>query len=112
MDKNLLWIIGAVLLDSVAGLSGGVLPAAFVHRHLASLLAFAAGTLTGAAFLDLLPEALHGSAAPHEVMIACLAGFVTFYVVESFLGSHAAGQSGHKHSTIGPMILVGDALHN
>lgn len=112
MDEKVLFIIVAVLLDGTAGLAGGILPASFVHRHIASLLAFAAGTLTGAAFLDLLPEALSSTTPPHEVMIATLAGFVVFYVVESFLGSHAAGQSGHKHSAIGPMILIGDALHN
>lgn len=112
MDSKILMIIAAVLLDGVAGLAGGILPTAFVHRYIANLLAFAAGTLVGAAFLHLLPEALHDGAPPHEIMIAALAGFVTFYVVESFLGSHAAGQSGHKHDTLGPFILVGDALHN
>lgn len=112
MDSKLVAIIGAVLLDGLAGLSGGLLPTAFVHRYIATLLAFAAGTLIATAFINLLPEALSTTAVPHEVMLFTLLGFITFYVVESFLGSHAAGQSGHKHSTVGPMILIGDALHN
>lgn len=112
MDQKFVAIMAAVLLDGLAGLAGGVLPTEFVHRHISTLLAFAAGTLLGAAFINLLPASLMGSTPPHEIMLACLLGFVAFYVVESFLGSHAAGQSGHKHSTIGPMILVGDALHN
>lgn len=112
MDSKIVWIIAAVLLDGLAGLAGGVLPATFIHRNIASLLAFAAGTLVGVAFFDLLPHALHETGAPHQVMIACLVGFAGFYVIESFLGSHASGQSGHKHSTIGPMILIGDAVHN
>lgn len=112
MESKFLWILAAVVLDGAAGLTGGVLPPAFVHRYIVNLLAFAAGTLLGVAFFDLLPEAIHNAPQVHVVMIACMAGFGIFYVVESFLGSHAAGQSGHKHSTIGPMILVGDALHN
>jgi zinc and cadmium transporter len=111
MESKIIWIIAAVALDGVAGLSGGIIPPSFVHRNIASLLAFAAGTLVGVAFFDLLPNALH-TGAPAQVMLACLAGFGAFYMVESFLGSHATGQGGHKHSTIGPMILVGDALHN
>lgn len=103
----------AVLLDGIAGLSGGLLPHAFVHKHMASLLAFAAGTLLGAAFLDLLPEALKsGLFDPHHIMLAGMAGFFAFHLIQSVLGGHAAGQSGHKHSPIGPMILVGDAIHN
>lgn len=112
MGEKFLYVMIAVVIDSLAGLSGGVLPTAFVQRHISSLLAFAAGTLVGATFLDLLPEAIHLTNDPHSVMTAALLGFVAFYVVESFLGSHAAGQSGHKHSHIGPLILVGDALHN
>jgi zinc and cadmium transporter len=105
-------IIGAVLVDGLAGLSGGLLPLPFVHRQLANLLAFAAGALLGAAFISMLPEALAGSIPPHEVMVGVLVGFSVFYVIESFIGSHAAGQTGHKHETLGPFLLIGDALHN
>ena len=113
MTEKIIYIVLAVFLDGLAGLSGGLLPAAFVHKHIASLLAFAAGTLTGAAFLDMLPEALrYANTTTTTVMLACLGGFVAFYIVESFLGSHATGQGGHKHNAIGPMILVGDAIHN
>lgn len=112
MSDKFAYVMIAVVLDSLAGLSGGILPHAFVHRHIASLLAFAAGTLVGATFLDLLPEALSMGMDPHNIMIAALVGFIGFHCVQSFLGSHAAGQSGHQHSHIGPLILVGDALHN
>lgn len=112
MNDKFLYVMIAVTIDSLAGLTGGVLPSAFVHRNIAALLAFAAGTLVGTTFLDLLPEAISLTNDPYPVMLAALGGFIGFYVVESFLGSHAAGQSGHKHSHIGPLILIGDALHN
>lgn len=112
MGKNIGFIVLAVALDGLAGLSGGILPTHFVQQHITKLLAFAAGTLVGATFLHMLPEALAGSLPVHEVLLAALVGFFAFYAVESLLGSHATGQSGHKHSTIGPMILIGDAIHN
>ncbi|MEW6057064.1 MAG: ZIP family metal transporter [Bdellovibrionota bacterium] len=104
--------MAAVIFDGIAGLSGGVLPTAFVRKHITALLAFAAGTLIGASFLELLPGAFASQVPYQQILLAVLVGFAGFYVVETFLGSHAAGQSGHKHSAIGPLILVGDALHN
>src|SRR5258708_7013818 len=112
LDSKLFCILLAVVLDGLVGLSGGLIPAAFLHRHITSFLAFAAGTLMGAAFLDLLPEAAQSGTPITTIMNATLIGFVLFYSVEHFLGSHASGQSGHKHDTIGPLILIGDALHN
>lgn len=112
MTTKLVWILAAVFLDGIVGLSGGVLPQTWVHRNITTLLAFAAGTLLGVAFFDLLPNALGAAGSPQQVMEAAMAGFAVFYAVESFLGSHAPGQHGHEHNTIGPMILVGDALHN
>lgn len=111
-SEKLLYIFTALFLDGLAGLSGGLLPMHFVRRHITTLLAFAAGTLIGAAFLDLLPTALAGDTPPTATLAWCLSGFLVFYVIEVLVGSHAAGQTGHQHGTIGPMILVGDALHN
>ncbi len=112
MDNNLSHIILAVLLVGIAGLTGGLLPSSFVRKNLSSLLAFAAGTLLGTAFLNLLPEALAELKSINEIFQATLVGFVLFYFIQSFLGSHATGQSGHKHSAIGPLVLLGDAIHN
>ncbi|MBI3542182.1 MAG: ZIP family metal transporter [Deltaproteobacteria bacterium] len=112
MDQNIWLIVGAILLDGLAGLAGGLLPQAFVQRHITSLLAFAAGTLISATFLDLLPHALSSGAPASQILAAALAGFTCFYAIETFIGSHAAGQGGHKHDTIGPMLLIGDAIHN
>lgn len=110
--EQLAFISAAVFLDGLAGLAGGLFSTAFIHRHLASLLAFASGTLVGVAFLDLLPEALSSGLPHYNIMSSTLMGFMSFYVIESFLGSHATGQSGHKHTKLGPLILLGDAVHN
>ena len=108
-------IIAAVLIDGAAGLAGGLLPTAFLHRNLGALLALASGVLVGTAFLDLLPEALMGVSSPdqlHAILASCLGGFLVFLFVENFLGSHATGQTGHRHDHVGPLILVGDSFHN
>ena len=104
-------VILATTLNGLASLGGGLIPSPFLHRHMTSVLAAASGVLLGAAFLDLLPEALeHGDT--HSVMGACLCGFLCFFLVDVVFGSHAAGQTGHRHDKAGPLILVGDALHN
>jgi zinc and cadmium transporter len=111
------WIIGAVLLDGLAGLAGGLLPTAFVQRNIVGLLAFASGTLVGSVFLDLLPEALSAPDIPaNHILTAALIGFLVFYSIEAFFGSHATGHGSHKHdhhhAPVGPLLLLGDALHN
>ncbi len=113
MSLKLFYIILAVALDGAAGLVGGLIPIEYIHRHLTSILALAAGTLVGVAFVDLIPEALHHIENGIEIVpVVILSGFTLFYIIENLLGSHAAGQSGHKHNSIGPLILIGDALHN
>lgn len=108
------WILIAVLLDGAAGLAGGLIPTEFIHRHLSRFLAFAAGTLIAVAFLDLLPEAIEMGLPAEKSLGTALVGFTLFHLLTSQLGSHAVGQSGHKHhnhSSV-PLILIGDAIHN
>lgn len=104
-------VVLATTLNGLASLGGGLIPSPFLHRHMGSVLAAASGVLLGTAFLDLLPEALEaGSSA--AVMAACLGGFLSFFFVDVAFGSHATGQTAHRHDKAGPLILVGDALHN
>ena len=96
-DKwQFLALIIAVLVDGMAGIAGGLIPSAWIHRHITKVLAYASGTLLGAAFLDLLPHALHEAQeqgiAYKWILLSILGGFVFFYLIEVLLGSHAAGQ--------------------
>ncbi len=131
--ENYIIIILAITLNGFAGLAGGLIPSSTIHTHLSKLLACAAGVLLATAFLDLLPHAfefnqlslvpgqlLHGevlfAANQHfsitTIFTACLIGFFAFYLIEMLFGSHATGQQGHRHDHVGPLILLGDALHN
>lgn len=124
MDANLLlWIIPATLLGAVlSALLASVLllfPAAIRTMLLPRLVSFAVGALLGAAFLDLLPEAIH-SAGPTQVQgvgLAIALGVLGFFLLEKLAFWHH-GHEGHvdhdelRKQAAGTMILVGTGLHN
>jgi zinc and cadmium transporter len=114
-----LYIGLALLVNGCAGLAGGLLPSRFMKKHHKPVLAFAAGTLLGVAFLDLIPESLAQAHSSKTLMIVTLSGFLLFHIIEQFLGSHAVGSTNHNHqphahshAPVGAFLLAGDALHN
>jgi len=84
------------------------------------LLAFAAGVLLAAAFLDLLPEAVKETSNLSEVFSAALAGMIVFFFLERFLlwfhhsdrEHYEHHQEAHKEKPIVWLIILGDSLHN
>ncbi len=114
------WILASVALVSIISLAGAVgLSFGLLKRHgvMMFLIAMAAGTLIGDAFLHLLPEAAAGG------MTARLGGYVIFgflamFLIEALLHrghSHAEHLDEHAHGHVKPFgvtNLVGDALHN
>jgi zinc and cadmium transporter len=92
-----------------------------LHQRLKTiLLAYAVGTLLGATFLGLLPEAMTAH-PPEQVGLFLLAGLFGFFLLEKFLRlphvhAHSAEHEHEaKHHSINPagtIILVGDAFHN
>ena len=74
------------------------------------LVGFSAGTLLGAAFLDLLPEALEGTGA-RETLTMALAGLLVFFALEKIIMGHDHHSKTHVHP-VGYLNLIGDALHN
>jgi zinc and cadmium transporter len=76
-------------------------------------VSYATGTLLGASFLGLLPQAIEqGSLLPSLGTV--LAGLIVFFVLERFLIWRHCHHEGpcEVHGTGGQLILVGDALHN
>ncbi|HLW73528.1 MAG TPA: ZIP family metal transporter [Gammaproteobacteria bacterium] len=124
MQPNpLLWILPATLLGAIlSALLASVLllfPQKLRTLLLPRLVSFAVGALLGAAFLDLLPEALHG-AAPAQVQgvgLAIALGVLGFFLLEKLAFWHH-GHEGHldhdelRRHAAGTMILVGTGLHN
>lgn len=136
MNASLLFIVVMTTAVSLLGLTGGFLllwRADATRRWAPFLLSFAAGSILGAAFLDLLPEAVdHGTVK--TASLGMLVGIVVFFTIEKLLVWHhhahrhpgvesppsAAPSMGAmqpaspvavSHSTR-PLVIFGDALHN
>jgi zinc and cadmium transporter len=102
----------------LASLVGGVIllwKEEWAKRISLSLVSFAAGALIGAAFLDLLPEAVAlGATTPFVFVIG---GFLLFFILEKLLiwhhhhvGKHGRGEfDEHENASL---ILIGDTVHN
>lgn len=81
-----------------------------LSKILLVLVAFSAGSLIGAAFLHLLPEAI-GKSSGVEIFISVLIGYVSFFFLEKFLLWHHCHKVEHVH-TLGYVNLISDAIHN
>jgi zinc and cadmium transporter len=112
----LAWIVAFSVLGSVGAIAGAALLLVFpdgTRRTLVpNLVAYAAGTLLGAAFLGMIPAGLR-QAPPMAVTSTVLAGMVLFFVLEKFvLWRHCHEEACEVHSRAGSLILFGDAFHN
>lgn len=114
----LFYILLFTFLGSVVSLVGGLILlykeklAIKISHFLAS---FAAGTLLGTAFFDLLPEAQE-EAGEINIFLWALIGIVLFFLLERFIywfhHHHVHPKaSGHKKPTV-PLIILGDSIHN
>ncbi len=115
------WIVAA----SIAGgaLSAGAAAfALLLHSSwVQTLVSFAIGTLLGAAFLEVIPQAF-SRADPHLAALAILGGIFGFFVLEKLLlwrHCHTEHCEAHDHvethydgGRSGALIVVGDTVHN
>lgn len=131
--------IGSVILVSLISLVG-LSFLAFQKKQIPSnvlllMVSLSVGTLMGGAFLHLLPEAIQGNGFELSISLAVLAGFIVFYILETFVhlhhgdfplmkrkknvtkeahaqNSHAIKHHHHHAYHLGVMNLLGDGLHN
>ncbi|MBI2430491.1 MAG: ZIP family metal transporter [Candidatus Levybacteria bacterium] len=116
--------LGNILLftfiGSVGALIGGLILLSrekFALKISHFLASFAAGVLLGAAFFDLLPEALHeGEERGIDIFLWALFGIVLFFLIERFIHWFHHHEEFHEHqkeskSTL-PLIIIGDTVHN
>lgn len=113
---NLLLVIVFTLAGSLfsVGLAGLILR--FPSRHLDALTRFlipyAIGTLLGAAFFGMIPQALH-HLPTRTALGAVLGGILLFFVLEKLaIWRHCHQHGCDTHSQAGTLILIGDSLHN
>lgn len=118
------YIILFTLIGSVISLIGGIL--LLISKKITLkishfLSAFAAGTLLGVAFFDLLPESLHEMEHLMEegvlvgevnIFLWALVGILIFFILERFIHHHDQSRNPGEKKTVIPLIVVGDTLHN
>ena len=118
-QPNLVYGLGAVIIVSLISLVGAGL--FFISKEKSAkvipyLVSLAIGALLGDAILHLLPEAFEGAGSIRLFIVAVLAGFGIFYLLENVLHWHHSHDGDEKHhghgQHIGAMITVADGLHN
>jgi len=126
MESNLILVILFSLIGGVFSLIGGIILLA--NKKRASSIAkyatpFAAGALLAAAFVDLIPHALHDVAhlPGHEaiesfilgISLSVMAGILVFFLLERavhWFHHHRKGCN-EKDARV-PLIIIGDTVHN
>lgn len=106
-------------LGSLVSLSGGIFlllkrNSTYKISHLLS--SFAAGTLLGTVFFDLLPESLEEAGKhPEQVFLWLLGGILFFFILERLIHwfhHHEYNESEIKGKPVIPLIMIGDTIHN
>jgi zinc and cadmium transporter len=87
------------------------------QKLLLSLIAFGAGSFLGAAFLDILPEALESVDEAHPILGATLAGFLIFFIAERLIMKYFKNKNNTHHhdehtESLPFLLIAGDCLHN
>jgi zinc and cadmium transporter len=114
--STLAWITVSGLAMSAIALVGSitlVLQEATLQKILLPMVALAAGSLIGGAFLHMIPAGMQRYGDGEGYFLWVLAGFLAFFALEQLLHwhhCHRASTSCRKPLTY--LILVGDGLHN
>jgi zinc and cadmium transporter len=112
----LTWIIVFSVLGSIGAIAGAAMLLLFRESTrktlLPCLLSYAIGTLLGAAFLGMIPNALQQNTSL-AISGTVLTGIVIFFVLEKIvIWRHCHDAECEVHGAAGPLILIGDAFHN
>jgi zinc and cadmium transporter len=108
----LLWILSFVLIVSLISFVGVFtlfIKKKLLDKILFALIAFAAGTLLGAAFIHMLPEVFEEN---HGAFVFVLVGIILFLIIEKFIYWRHCHKTSCKIHSFTYMNLIGDAAHN
>ncbi len=110
--STLINILISVIIVSLISLIGAfiLLKKKNLNKLLSLMISFSAGTLLGAAFLDLLPEIIE-SKINRMLPYMILLGILTFFVLEKIIKWHHHHKGSEIHSFT-YLNLIGDSLHN
>lgn len=104
-------LLGGILSVLLAASVLAVRPV-LLERALPRLISFSTGTLLGAALLGMIPHAA-GELAVGTVMKVLLGGILAFFLMEKlFVWRHCHSKDCAFHPSSGPLLLIGDSVHN
>jgi zinc and cadmium transporter len=84
-----------------------------LQKLLLPLVAFAAGSLLGGAFLHMIPAALKANLSIVTIGVLIVCGFTAFLVLEQFLHwRHNHQLPSERKEPLTYLVLIGDGLHN
>jgi zinc and cadmium transporter len=110
------WIIVTGVLMSAIAMVGSVtllLKESTLQKIQTPLVAFAAGSLIGGAFIHMIPAGLAEYADSDIFFLWILIGFSLFFILEQFLHwRHCQLQIEESKKPLTYLILLGDGLHN
>jgi zinc and cadmium transporter len=114
--RVLLLILFFTFLGSVCSVGCAALLLLFKKRQVfvitAGLIPYAIGTLLGAAFFGMIPQA-QKQLSGQQALPVVLGGLILFFMLEKFaLWRHCHEEPCDIHSQAGTLILFGDSLHN
>jgi len=111
---TLIWILVATFVVSIISFVGAVslvINDSLLKKILVLMIGFAAGSLLGAAFFHLMPEALEKS-TPQIAFIYLLSGFVVFLVMERYFHWRHCHEEVCDVHAFAYLNLMGDGIHN
>ena len=112
------YAIIATLAVSLISLAGILVLAKETHAKawIRRFIGLAVGTLLGAVFFDLLPEAIEAFEEPRQASLIILAAILGFFVIEKAIHYHHCTcddeEKGHRKTHLIVNNLIGDGLHN
>src|SRR3990167_736144 len=114
----LLTIIIANLIISLISLVGVifiVFSDKVTHKIISILVAIAAGTMLGGAFLHLIPESMQSLPAGVSLKVT-LISFIAFFLIEKIFHWHHSHDDSEDHDphihAYGYLNIIGDSVHN
>ncbi len=109
----LVWILKFSYLVSLFGLIGGFFllwKENWARKIVLYLVSFAAGALLGAAFLNLLPEAVRKGGL--NIFFYVLLGLLVMFLAEKFLLWYHCHEGKCEIHVFSYTVVIGDAVHN
>jgi len=78
------------------------------------LVSIGAGSLLGASFTHMIPEAIETTTNIHKTLLSVLIGMISFFILEKFISwrhCHVPSSDTHPHK-LAYTNIIGDAFHN